>query len=335
MPDPVDPEDSVQPIPLTPEQIAAIQANSELNARPLESFATVRRFDNAWDLLLELHGHPLSNHHWAFRGQTNAAWKLESSIERLRKTYSNSFRGNAEDYVREAFKRRAHHYLQRIPQDGEELEWMALMRHHGAPTRLLDWTRSPYVAAFFAIADAREDETSAIWAVDTRAVKLEALKLLREDGVIDDETLNTFSLSDPNVFDRVFLRETQPAIVAPVEPYRTNERAVSQQGLFLCSNTSVWGFEFGLKHVLRCDRERIEAEFRAEEPAGEPFQPERLFKLCIAPQARSALIKELYRMNINYGTLFPGIDGFARSLGTNVTVSDFNIFFDPELDERV
>jgi hypothetical protein len=99
---------------------------------------------------------------------------LESSIERLRKSYSNSFKLEAEDYVRKEFKRRAHHYLQHLPEDSEDLEWLALMRHHGAPTRLLDWTRSPYVATFFALAEAREEQVSVVWAVDIQAVKREA-----------------------------------------------------------------------------------------------------------------------------------------------------------------
>jgi hypothetical protein len=106
--------------------------------------------------------------------------------------------------------------------------------------------------------------------------------------------------------------------------------------LFLCANTSNFGFEFGLKQVLKSDREEVEAWYRTEYPQSEPLQPERLFKLSIAPQARSDLIKELYRMNINYATLFPGLDGFAQSLGTNITVSDGFLFsFGVELDSRL
>jgi hypothetical protein len=209
------------------------------------------------------------------------------------------------------------------------------MRHHGAPTPLLDWTRSPYVAVFFAIAEAGANEESALWAINLNAIKMEAIRMLRESGCIDQDGFGDPSLSAPEVFKRVFLQQSSPAIVAPVEPARTNERAVSQQGLFLCSNDSMWGFEFALKRVLKSDRERVEAWCRQEYPESEPYVPENLFKIYISPKARNALLKDLYRMNINYATLFPGLDGFARSLGTNITLSDLPFLFGDDLDSRV
>jgi hypothetical protein len=219
--------------------------------------------------------YPLKDHRWAFRGQANATWKLEPSIERLRKMYFKSFiMDDAEGHVREAFKRRAHHYMRYLPGEKEELEWMALMRHHGAPTRLLDWTRSPYVAAFFAVAEASEGEESAIWAIDTEAIKTKAIHVLSQSGVIDKPEGSNFSFSDPDVFDRVFLHETHPAIVAPVQPLRTNERSSSQQGIFLCSNNSRAGFEFALKQLLKSDRDRVEASQRERKPEEEPRKAE-------------------------------------------------------------
>ena len=41
-------------------------------------------------------------------------------------------------------------------QDDNRLEWLALMQHYGAPTRLLDFTRSPYVACFFALEELKK-----------------------------------------------------------------------------------------------------------------------------------------------------------------------------------
>jgi hypothetical protein len=209
-----------------------------------------------------------------------------------------------------AFKRRAHHYLQRLPDEEEELEWLALMRHHGAPTRLLDWTTSPYVAAFFAVAEASERKDSAIWAIDIQGVTAGALRLLAESGIIEYSNPPDFSFSEQKIFRNVMLQTKQPSIIAPVQPLKMNERAVSQRGLFLCSNNWEVGFEYALTQVLL-------------EVTRPNRRKEWLHKLLIGPKVRAGLLRELDRMNINYATLFPGLDGFARSLGTGVTVTDF------------
>jgi hypothetical protein len=47
------------------------------------------------------------------------------------------------------------------------LEWLALMRHYGAPTRLLDWTYSLYVALFFSLAESNVKKPATVWALDT------------------------------------------------------------------------------------------------------------------------------------------------------------------------
>lgn len=95
----------------------------------------------------------LANAGWAFRGQENATWPLESSLTRYLKKFgvpSTGWLAREKDSLHK-FKRKAHLLLPRTPEEGETLEWLALMQHHGAPTRLLDFTWSPYVAAFFAL----------------------------------------------------------------------------------------------------------------------------------------------------------------------------------------
>jgi hypothetical protein len=306
---------------ITPEAEVAWRRLGELDNTPLEEYAETRQFANANDLFTFLQTWPLACQSWAFRGQADEQWRLEPSLERLARRYKD-IRADAETYAVRAFKRRAHHYLRDLPGEQDDLEWLALMRHHGAPTRLLDWTRSPYVAAFFATAEANEKDNSAIWAVDIEAIRHEAREMLVESSSMGRPSGEGYSFSQRDVFNTVVMGKTHPTIVVPVQPFKTNERMTSQQGLFLCANClSFPGFEIGLKQVLDSSRNRNRALWLAEFPDKVPNDSSflRLFKLLISPSARRDVLKELHRMNINYATLFPGLDGFAQSLRTILT----------------
>ena len=65
----------------------------------------------------------------------------------------------AERAILRDFKRTAIPFLAMQPEN--EWEWLALAQHHGLPTRLLDWTTNPLVAAYFACSDSSEGEDSA------------------------------------------------------------------------------------------------------------------------------------------------------------------------------
>jgi hypothetical protein len=93
-------------------------------------------------------------------------------------------------------------------------------------------------------------------------------------------------------------------VVIPVEPFRTNERALLQQGVFLCPVSLFATFEHALKKVVRHAKE--DPETRAEV----------LYKISISPDAHPNTLRELHRMNINYATLLPGLEGLARALAT-------------------
>jgi hypothetical protein len=67
----------------------------------------------------------------------------------------------AELMILRLFKERAIPHLDFIP--NSDWEWLAIAQHHGLPTRLLDWTRNPLVAAYFAIRNEHAGD-SAIYA---------------------------------------------------------------------------------------------------------------------------------------------------------------------------
>ncbi|HEY0041362.1 MAG TPA: FRG domain-containing protein, partial [Flavisolibacter sp.] len=84
---------------------------------------------------------------WAFRGQANAGWMLNNAIERT--DFIRFGNGIEAGFVAE-FQRGARNYLSKDETPEHLIEWLALMQHHGAPTRLLDFSKSPYIAAYFA-----------------------------------------------------------------------------------------------------------------------------------------------------------------------------------------
>jgi hypothetical protein len=90
----------------------------------------------------------LTGHTWVFRGHACSEWKLQTSLEREFGTQAHA----VEQQVLWQFMRRAPRLLPShlIPDDNDAAAWLGLIQHYGGPTRLLNVTRSPYIALFFA-----------------------------------------------------------------------------------------------------------------------------------------------------------------------------------------
>jgi len=249
---------------------------------------------NSWQEFLQVVTEsPYEN--WAFRGQRDASMPLFSALSRYFLTYGVNPRvwRDQEDRILRIFKRKAMHFLDNVPEPDDDFQWLALMQDHGAPTRLVDFTWSPYVAAFFALHNAVAD--AAIFACNR----------------VEIENVKKLDIEKPGVFRKNFLSKPEP-FVWMGEPHTMNRRLIAQSGTFLVPAT----LDQPIEGIL----------------AGYPNPKGSLVKFILSTsKVRDRGMRELYKMNITQATLFPDLDGLARSLAYEL---EFHWAYDPRVTGR-
>ena len=246
----------------------------------------------SWDRFLELVTNPPYSH-WAFRGERDERWPLYSSLSRYLRAFCVDPRAwpEQESRILRVFKRKAHQFLDKPPDPDDDFQWLALMQHHGAPTRLIDFTWSPYVAAFFALERTVAD--GVVWAMNKGRV----------DRTRPSEPVRMDPRAGGN-FRRYFLKGKHRFIWMG-EPHTMNSRLIAQSGTF------------AVPGVL---------DLPVEEILSDRDQNNILAKIVLTNAVREVAMRELYRMNITYATLFPDLDGLARSLAYEL---EFHWAYDP------
>jgi hypothetical protein len=158
-----------------------------------------------------------------YRGQSRRDWKLSPSFLRWNNAPS-------EMNLIKKFKQSATMLLN--PRPVSAFDWLFIMQHHGVPTRLLDWTESPLVAAFFAV-DANENNDGVIWVL--LPVELNKKSRIKPDYSYDipsfeDEVMQTYS---PESLAGETTSQLYP--IAAIAP-RNNPRMQSQLSVFTISH---------------------------------------------------------------------------------------------------
>ena len=222
---------------------------------------------------------------YAFRGMPDASYDLTTTLMRLGGAYDD-----LEEHLLRTFRRYARRYD--TPRDSI-WNWLAVAQHHSLPTRMLDWTYSPYVALHFATADLQQyDADGVVWCVDYAEAKRFLPPTLRE--ILDDEGAHVFT---SEMLDRAAatLRELQALsaneFVIFFEPPSFDDRIVNQHALFTLMSSAVG----------RLDR------WLADKPA--------LYRRIIIPAELKWEVRDkLDQANITERVLFPGLDGLSAWL---------------------
>jgi hypothetical protein len=109
-----------------------------------------------------------------FRGLQSINYELITGIGRVKRAELNTnFDVNAETRMLNAFKQKGYSYLK---SEFSTMELLTLAQHHGLPTRLLDWTWNPLVAAFFAVKySEKNSDDGVIYFADTGSFGFEKI----------------------------------------------------------------------------------------------------------------------------------------------------------------
>jgi hypothetical protein len=168
-----------------------------------------------------------------YRGDGDASWPLLTSLDKLGGVSPPHTKADLEEHILRNFIRYSRPYLNNPASDWEVL---VAAQHHGLPTRLLDWTYSPLVAAHFATLEAERESDRVIWRLDWKSVhryfKLPELALLFQDLeriMGGDRPFTPWALFSGQAEEKQF--------ACMLEPPSINPRIVAQSATFtLCSD---------------------------------------------------------------------------------------------------
>ncbi len=223
---------------------------------------------------------------YAFRGLSDANYCLENSFLR-----NCGERPDLEYHLLRNFRKYARTSEPNLT--NTQLRSLVLAQHHGLPTRLLDWTYSPFIAMHFATANTEKfNIDGVIWKIDF--VKVNSLIPEPLKNLLSKEECNAFTVemlesesSNLQKFDEIIGK----GHVLFFEPPSIDDRIVNQFALFSIMTDAISVLDHWLVQ-----------------------HPEVYRRIIIPSNIKWEIRDKLDQANITERVLFPGLDGLARWL---------------------
>jgi len=258
-----------------------------------------------------------------YRGQAEENWKLSTSLERqMERLFPNLFDkvviSEHERLMIKEFQWKYPLYSLKHPEFSDVIEWLTIMQHYGATTRLLDFSYSIFVAMHMAVAESGQD--GAIWAINKIPLEFGIFSQYREKynvKSISHDRLVEFTLEKANELITKSFEDKIDKQLLIINPKTCNERLSRQQGLFIMTSDVKCSFQECLTSYLDSPEPlRIEFKKLIEYSVGAQYKQEdiTLIKIIIPKEKNYEIVKYLRAMNITTEILFPGLDGLAKSL---------------------
>lgn len=283
----------------------------------------------------------LAGEDWMFRGQRDADWKLDSTLDRdlakqlaersveFKSTQAVQMR-RAEQYAIRTFRK----LTTRQQSFGEsDVDVLATMQHYGTSTRLLDFSTSIYVALFFAFEEKITGRPRAIYAIRYGDI-IDCARLRQAfKGSLDDAAMAwdgelesglkqfnhlaltdfIFKFADQNIKDGDSERG-----VLPLYTVGTNDRLMAQAGVFLMPRTFD-GLAVNLAATLNVSVDEVNAPSqRIDDISHQRYADGRikasLVKFIFDPSLEADAWDMLDQANISPRTIYPDLTGIAKSI---------------------
>lgn len=239
----------------------------------------------------EFVGHVLDNFDTSqpvwFRGQARSSWKLEPSL--IRKGGLDHERSLRDEFERDAFPQLAR--VQMSGGDPSEWDWLFLQQHYRVPTRLMDWTESPLIGAYFALDETDVSDTdtdAAVWALLPQQLNkksnIRALNAWSVPMCGRSKDLDRYTLDEIN---RVSDRELYPLAATATRRF---DRIIAQAGTFTVAHPS------------------------HPEPL-EELVPECLVKYVLPLAVKDEMRRHVGRLGVTASYVYPDLEHLGRRVG--------------------